>query len=122
MIRLPVTDATFPPSSAAMTARESRATRYSRPDAPLFHLPVRRLDESEIVDARERGQRCDQPDVGTFRRFDRTNAAVVRWMHVTHFEAGPVAGEPARPQGGEAALVGQLGQRIDLVHELGELA
>ena len=43
-------------------------------------------------------------------------------MHVTHFEAGTVAGETSGPQRGQAALMGQLGQRIDLVHELGELA
>ena len=90
--------------------------------APLFRPAVRGLDEAEIVDPRESGQRGDQTDVRTLRRFHRTNASVVRGMHVTHFEAGAVAREAAGPQRREPALVGQLGQRVDLIHELGELA
>jgi hypothetical protein len=43
-------------------------------------------------------------------------------MHVADLEAGAVAGKTARPKGGEAALVRQLGERIGLVHELRELA
>ena len=43
-------------------------------------------------------------------------------MHVADFEAGAVAGQTARPERGETALVRQLGQRIDLVHELRKLA
>ena len=42
-------------------------------------------------------------------------------MHVTDFEARAVAVQTAWPERGEAALVGQLGQRVGLVHELGEL-
>src|SRR6185503_4668357 len=37
------------------------------------------------------------------------------------FESGAIAGKTAGPEGGEAAFVGQFGQRIDLVHELAEL-
>src|SRR5947208_6978953 len=43
-------------------------------------------------------------------------------MNVAHLETGPVARETAGPQRGETTLVGQLGQRVDLVHELRELA
>ena len=42
-------------------------------------------------------------------------------MHVADFEARAVAGQAARPQRGEPAFVRQLGQRIDLVHELAQL-
>ena len=42
-------------------------------------------------------------------------------MHVADFEACAVAVQTARSERGEAALVGQLGQRVGLVHELGEL-
>ena len=43
-------------------------------------------------------------------------------MHVADFEARAIATQTARPEGGETALVGQLGQRVGLIHELAELA
>ena len=43
-------------------------------------------------------------------------------MHVADFETGAVARKTARPQCGETALVGQLRQRVGLIHELRELA
>ena len=86
-----------------------------------MHAPVRRLDEAVLVDARVRRQRADQADVRAFRRLDRADAAVVAVVHVAHVEAGAVARETAGAEGGEAALVGQLRQRVRLVHELREL-
>ena len=66
-------------------------------------------------------QRADQTDVRAFRRLDRADAAVVAVVHVAHVEAGAVAGQTARAERREAALVRQLGQRVGLVHELREL-
>ena len=43
-------------------------------------------------------------------------------MDVADFEAGAVTVEAAGPEGGETTLVRQLGQRVDLVHQLGQLA
>ena len=43
-------------------------------------------------------------------------------VHVAHLETCTVAGQTARTQGGETTLVGHLGQRVDLVHELRQLA
>ena len=43
-------------------------------------------------------------------------------MDVADFEAGAVAVEAAGPEGGETTLVRELGQRVDLVHQLGQLA
>ena len=43
-------------------------------------------------------------------------------MHVADLESGAIAGETAWPEGGQPPLVGQLGQRIDLIHELRKLA
>ena len=57
----------------------------------LFHLAVGALDEAVIVDAGKAGERRDQADVRTFRRFDGADAAVVRGMHVAHFESGALA-------------------------------
>ena len=42
-------------------------------------------------------------------------------VHVAHLEAGALAGQTARPKRGETPLVGDLRQRIGLVHELREL-
>ena len=82
----------------------------------------RGLDEPELVDARERRERADEPDVRTFRGLDRADAAVVAVVHVAHVEPCALAGQPAWTKRREAALVGQLGERVGLVHELRELA
>ena len=89
--------------------------------ATLGDLAVGRLDEAELVDPGVGRQRCDETDIGAFRGFDRADAPVVRGMHVAHLEAGPLAREAARAQSGEPALVGDLGKRVGLVHELRQL-
>ena len=88
----------------------------------LFDHAVRGLDEAELVHAGVGGEGVDQADVRTFRGLDRADAAVVGRMDVAHLEAGALAVEAARPEGGEAALVREFGQRVDLVHELRQLA
>ena len=87
----------------------------------LAHLAIGRLDEPVFVDAREGRERVDEPDVRAFRRLDRADAAIMRRMHVTHLEARPLAREAARPQRGQAPLVGDLGKRVRLIHELRQL-
>src|SRR5881394_1433702 len=42
-------------------------------------------------------------------------------MHVANFESSAITGETARPESRQAAFVGQLGERVDLIHELREL-
>ena len=88
----------------------------------LGHLAVGRFDETVFVGARIQRQRVDQADVRAFRRFDRAHATIVGRMHVTYLEAGTFTRQAARPQRGNAALVGDFGQRIGLVHELRQLA
>ena len=90
-------------------------------DPAVPDLAVRRLDEAILVDARKRRERVDQADVRTFRRLDRADAAVMRRMHVAHLEAGALAGQTARSERRQAALVGDLRQRVGLVHELRQL-
>src|SRR6202041_3255171 len=85
-------------------------------------LAIRRFEEAEIIDARKGGERGDQADVRAFGRFHRADAAVMGRMNVAYFKAGTVTGQPARPEGRKTALVGEFRQRIDLVHELRELA
>ena len=43
-------------------------------------------------------------------------------MNVADIKARPFAGQTAGPERGNAALVAQLGQRVDLVFELRKLA
>ena len=90
--------------------------------AAVLDLAVGGLDEAELVDAGVGRQRRDQADVRTFRRFDRADPAVVGRMDVAHLEAGALAGQTARSERREPPLVGDLRQRVGLVHELRELA
>ncbi len=66
-------------------------------------------------------QGIDQPDVRTFRRFNRADSAVMSRMDVAHLKPGAFASQPARPQCRDAPLVGDLRQRIVLIHELRQL-
>src|ERR1051326_3678316 len=87
----------------------------------VLHLAVRRLDETEFVDVRMDAERRDKTDVRAFGRFDRTEPAVMRVVHVADFESGALAGQTARAKGRHAALVRNLGERVGLVHELRQL-
>ena len=58
---------------------------------------------------------------GTFRSLDRAHPAVVRRVHVADLEAGPLTRQSTRAERRQTPLVGQTGQRVDLVHELAEL-
>ena len=46
----------------------------------------------------------------------------MRRVHVAHLEARALAGEATGPEGRQAALVRDFGQRVRLVHELRQLA
>ena len=87
----------------------------------LFHLPIGRLDETELVDAGKRAHRANQPDVWPFRSLDRTNAPVMRRMNVAHFESRTLPAETSRSKRRQTAFVRQFRQRICLIHELREL-
>ena len=68
------------------------------------------------------GQGVDQTGVGTFRRLNRAETAVVGGVNVADSEAGTLTGETAGSKSRDAALVGELSQRVRLVHELAQLA
>ena len=42
-------------------------------------------------------------------------------VHVTHLKSGTISGKTARAKSGKTPLVGQLAQRIILIHKLGQL-
>ena len=90
-------------------------------DPAALHLLVRTLDEAVVVDPRIGRERGDQADVRSLRGLDRADAAIVRSVDVPHFEARALPGQAARTQCRQPPLVGDLGQRVRLVHELGEL-
>ena len=90
-------------------------------DLAVDDAAIRRLDEAVRVDARIGRQRADQADVRAFRRFDRAHAAVVGVVDVADFEACALAGQAARAEGRQAALVRDAGGGIGLVHELRQL-
>ena len=67
-------------------------------------------------------RRADEADVRALRRLDRAHAAVVAEVDVADLEAGPLTGQATRAERREAAAVGEARQRVDLVHELRQLA
>ncbi|MDT4829235.1 hypothetical protein FQZ97_626500 [compost metagenome] len=83
---------------------------------------VRALEEAVLVGAGIGRQGVDQTDVRTFRSLNWAHAAVVGRVYVADFEAGTLTGQTARAERGNAALVGDLGERVVLVHELRQLA
>ena len=89
--------------------------------ASAFDPAVGRFDEAVVVDARIAAQRRNQPDVRTFRRFNRADTAVVRGMNVAHFESSALTRQTARPKRRETPLMRDLGERVGLIHELREL-
>ena len=75
-------------------------------DPPVFDHPVRRLNETERVNAPEGSQRTDQANVRALRGLNRAHAPIVRWVNVTDFHARTVPGQTARAKSREAPLVG----------------
>src|SRR5581483_4125115 len=87
----------------------------------VLDAAVGRLDEAVLVDASEARERRDETDVRSFRRLNRADAAVVRWMNVADLKACTLTRQTARPKGRETTLVRDFAERICLVHELREL-
>ena len=88
----------------------------------VLDLAIGRLEEAVAVGGGIDRERVDQADVRAFRRFDRAHPAIVRGMHVADLEARTLARQTARTQRRNTALVGDLGERVGLVHELRQLA
>ena len=87
----------------------------------VLDAAVGRLDEAVLIDAREARERDDQADVRAFRRLNRADASVVGRVHVADFEACALTRKTTRSKGRQAALVGDLRERVGLVHELRQL-
>ncbi len=57
---------------------------------------------------------------GTFGGLDGAHTAVVAVVDVADLHVGALTGKAAGAQRGKTALVGQLGQRVGLIHELAQ--
>ena len=90
-------------------------------DPAVLDLAVGGLDEPVVVDPGVAAQGGDQADVRAFRRFHRADASVMGGLDVADLEPGPLPAQAAGAQGAQAPLVGDFGQAVDLVHELGQL-
>ena len=101
---------------------EINATFVAEVHLSVIDLAVRGLDESERVDACIYAERRDKTDVRAFRSLDRAETAIVGVVYVTYSETGAVAAQTAGTEGAQTALVSHFGQRVDLVHELAQLA
>ena len=90
-------------------------------DLALGDLPVGRLYEAVLRHLGVGAERADQADVRTLGRLDRAHPAVVRRVHVAHLDRRALAGQAAGAERRQAAAVREAGQRVRLIHELGQL-
>ncbi len=90
--------------------------------AAVGDLAIGRFEKAVLVGASVKRKRVDQADVRAFRCLDRADAPIMGRMHVANFKAGPLASQTTRSKRGNTALVGDLGERIGLIHELRQLA
>src|SRR5688572_32127271 len=91
-------------------------------DTAILNFAIGRFDKAEIIGPRISCQRCDQTDIRSFRRLDRTDTPVMSRMHVPNFESGPLPSQATWTERRQAPLVSDLGKRVGLVHELRKLA
>ena len=87
----------------------------------LVDLAVRRFHKAVLIDPRIACKRIDQADVRTLRGLNGTHSPIMRIVYIADLESCTVTGQTARPQRGQTSLMGQLSQRIVLIHELGQL-
>ena len=88
----------------------------------VLHFVIWSFKETHIVDFCMQRQIADQSHIRTFRGLDWADPPIMRVVDIAHLQLGTLLGEPAWPQRGQSALMGQLGQRINLIHKLRELA
>ncbi len=90
--------------------------------ATFFYYAIRSLDKTEFIDTSEGRQRVDQSNIRTFRRFDRTDTSVVRWMNISHFKSSSFSVQAPRTQSRQTTLMSKLRQWVNLIHKLRQLA
>ncbi len=89
---------------------------------PIYHFAVGRFNEAVLVNPGKCTQRPDQTNVGSLWSLDGTHSPVVGVVDVPDFKAGPFSTEAPWAQSAEPSFMGELRQRVGLIHELGQLA
>ena len=84
----------------------------------FINLAERRFDKTVFVYLCISCKVGDKSDVRAFGSFDRAHTTVVAVMYVTNFEACAVTGKTAGAESGQTTLMGKLGKRVSLIHEL----
>ncbi len=87
----------------------------------LIDLSKRSLNKAIFVDPRKRRQIRNQANVRSFRGLNRTHAAIMAIVNVTNLKTGSISRKSTRSQSRKPPLVGQLGQRVRLIHKLRQL-
>ncbi len=87
-------------------------------DTALFHLLVGRFDIAHGVEPRIARQGRDETDIRTLRGLNRADPAIVGGMDIADFEARALARQSAGAERRQTAFVGDLGERVGLIHEL----
>ena len=87
----------------------------------LVDLTIRSLYETIFINSCITCKRVDQTDVRTFGCLDRTHSSIMRVMYISNLESGTISGQTAGAQCRQTSLVGQLTQRVILIHELRQL-
>ena len=87
----------------------------------FVNLTVGRFHETVLINSCIACQGVDQTDIGSFRSLDRAHSSVVGIMYVTYLETCTVTAQTTGSQRGQTSLMGQLAQRVILIHELGQL-
>ncbi len=88
----------------------------------VVYLTIRGFQKAVRVHTTVRTHGNNKTNVRTFRGLNRTHSTIVAVVNVPNLEAGSFPGKTARPQRVQSSLVGQFGQRVGLIHELGKLA
>ena len=86
----------------------------------VLHLAVGGFDEAKVIDFRIYTKRRYKSDVRSFRCLNRAEATIVRVVDVSYLESRTVTAQAAGAEGRHTTLVGNLRERVLLVHELRE--
>src|SRR6056297_1396044 len=87
----------------------------------FLYLSVRCFYKAEIINLGVNTQRGNQTNVWTFRGFNRAETTIVRIMNVTILKTGSFTRKTTRSQCRHTPFVGQLSNRVGLIHKLRQL-
>ena len=87
----------------------------------LFNNLVRGFNKTVRIYLCISSQRNYQSDIRPLRGLNRADPTVMGGMYITDFKACPISGQATWSQGRKPPLMGYLGERVGLIHELRKL-